>query len=109
MAKLPDWIQDCKDRGTELYARGLEKGGLLDVEEAVLWRTHGMDLIKKISQQAEQIKRLRKRSREIVVIRCSHCGGYQWALPEGATVCKCRLVDCEAAEAVTPPGKEGVK
>jgi len=49
-----------------------------------------------------EIKRLRKRSREIVVIRCSHCGGYQWALPEGATVCKCRLVDCEAAEA----GKE---
>jgi len=72
MAKLPDWIQDCKDRGVELYARGLENGKPFDAEEAVLWRTHGMDLIEKISQQAEQIRQL---ERWAAFLRCCALSG----------------------------------
>jgi len=43
-------------------------------------------------------EKLRQLHRKIVTTTCPTCSGYQWAMPEGATVCGCS-VSSEATEA----------
>lgn len=59
---LPDWIINADERGQELLIR-LDDGdddALRESLLASLWNDHGMDLVRKIEQQAATIERLQK-------------------------------------------------